>query len=93
MILALAGTSIEHVEQLGVQETTLRYSWSVSSARLRPSHLDELGLAEAAVTILVESLEYLDSSLPPLLLGVALPSQFYKIIISFYLQARIMKSP
>ena len=74
MILALAWTSIEHVEQLRVQQTTLGYSRSVSSPQLRPPHLDELGLAETAVTILVECLEYLDSSLPPLLLGVALPS-------------------
>ena len=39
-------------------------------------HLDKLGLTEAAVSVLVESLEYLDGSLPPLLLCVALPEQF-----------------
>ena len=76
-LLDLAGTSVEHVEQLRVQQTALGSNMSVShlTSVSRP-HLDELGLTEAAVSVLVESLEYLDGSLPPLLLCVALTEQF-----------------
>ena len=77
-LLDLAGTSVEHVQQLGVQQTALGVQ-SVSQISPQPAsgpHLDELGLTEAAVSVLVESLEYLDGSLPPLLLCVALPEQF-----------------
>ena len=75
------GAPVEHLQQLLVQEAALhgikRVETVDSVDRDEVAHLDELVLLQTAVTVLVQGLEYLLSSLLAFLLGKSL--NIYKL--------------
>ena len=72
------GAPVEHLQQLLVQEAALHVVKRVGTVdRDEVAHLDELILLQTAVTVLVQGLEYLLSSLLAFLLGKSL--NIYKL--------------
>ena len=72
------GAPVEHLQQLLVQEAALHGIMRVETVdRDEVAHLDELILLQTAVTVLVQGLEYLLSSLLAFLLGKSL--NIYKL--------------
>ena len=75
------GAPVQHLQQLLVQEAALVYRDRVGYCpACEVAHLDELILLQTAVTVLVQGLEYLLSSLLAFLLGKSL--NIYKLSTS-----------
>ena len=76
------GAPVQHLQQLLVQEAALVYRERVlSTVNIgEVAHLDELIFLQTAVTVLVQGLEYLLSSLLAFLLGKSL--NIYKLSTS-----------
>ena len=74
------GAPVQHLQQLLVQEAALLYREIGNCRPCEVAHLDELILLQTAVTVLVQGLEYLLSSLLAFLLGKSL--NIYKLSTS-----------